>query len=195
MTQGDYDGAMRTPGPLEYRRRESEREAYTEKKIGDQWLAYWTTEDLPPDANVTHVTTIPYRRDRVVLPYKDRQFRLPETDVAEGETAEDAIKRVVMEQCGIQDPQITHLGHFVYKATTQNKTLPGGTIVYDALYVLEVGSLADNPGDESYERRIVLQRELNVILRSQYIERRREYIDILDHWLLERLKAAKASSD
>jgi hypothetical protein len=194
MVQGDYMGAERTPGPLEYGRRESEREAYTEKKVGDQWLAYWTTEDLPPDANVTHVTTIPYRRDRVVLPYKNGQFRLPETDAAEGESAEAAVRRVVMEQCGIQDPQITHLGHFVYKATTQNKTRPVGTIEHRPLYVLEVGSLADFPGDQSYERRIVLQRDLNQLLRSAYIESRREYTDTLDRWLLERLKAEQARS-
>ncbi|HEU0074155.1 MAG TPA: hypothetical protein VFS30_09095 [Dehalococcoidia bacterium] len=191
-----FDGAPeRAPSPLEFRRRESERSIYTEKKIGDEWVALWSLDDIPADATVTHVTTIPYRGERVVLPYKDGKHRLPETDVAEGETPEAAIERVVFDMCGIQDPAITHLGHFTYKATTLNKTLPAGTTTIDALYALEVGSLADNPGDESYERRIVLQRELNVILRSQYIERRREYIDILDHWLLERLKAAKASAD
>jgi hypothetical protein len=191
-----FDGAPeRAPSPLEFRRRESERSIYTEKKIGDEWVAIWSLDDIPAGANVTHVTVIPYRGERVVLPYKDGKHFLPEADVAEGESAEDAIKRVVFDMCGIQDPTITHLGHFTYKATTLNKTLPGGTLTYDGLYVLEVGSLADNPGDESYERRIVLQRDLNVILRSQYIERRREYIDILDQWLLERLKAAKASTD
>ena len=50
-------------------------------------------------------------------------------------------------------------------------------------------SLADNPGDMSFERRIILQRDLNNILRSNYIERRREFTDTLDRWLLERLKA------
>ena len=80
------------------------------------------------------------------------------------------------------------------KATTLNKKLQGGTTVYDAFYVAEVGSLADNPGDQSYERRIVLQRELNEILRGNYIERRREYTDALDRWLLARLKAARTDN-
>jgi hypothetical protein len=192
MLPPGYDQPERAPSPLEFRRRESERSIYTEKKIGDEWIALWTTEDLPAGANVTHVTTIPYRGERAVMGYKDGKHLLPETDVAEGETAEAAIERVVFDQCGIQDPKITHLGHFTYKATTLNKTLPAGTVTYDALYVLEVGSLADNPGDESFERRIVLQRELNLVLRGNFVERRREYTDALDGWLLERLKAARA---
>jgi ADP-ribose pyrophosphatase YjhB (NUDIX family) len=192
MLPPGYDGAPeRAPSPLEFRRRESERTIYTEKKIGDEWVAIWSLDELAPDANVTHVTVIPYRGEKVVLPYKDGKYSLPETDVAEGESAEDAIKRIVLQQCGIQDPTITHLGHFTYKASTLNKTVPAGTTTYDALYVLEVGSLADNPGDESYERRIMLQRDLNTLLRNSYIERRREYTDTLDAWLLERLKAAK----
>ncbi len=89
---------------------------------------YGRLDDIPADAKITHVTTIPYRGERVVLPYKDGKHSLPETDVAEGETAEAAIKRVVFDMCGIQDPKITHLGHFIYKATTLNKTLPAGTI-------------------------------------------------------------------
>jgi len=192
MLPPGFDGQPeRAPSPLEFRRRESERSIYTEKKIGDEWVAIWTTDDLPADANVTHVTVIPYRGERVVLPYKDGTELLPETNVAEGETAEAAIRRVLFDQCGIQDPKITHLGHFTYKATTLNKTLQPGTVTYDALYVIEVGSLADNPGDESYERHIKLQRELNLLLRGHYVERRREYTDTLDHWLLERLKAAR----
>lgn len=195
MLPPGFDGMPeRAPSPLEFRRRESERGMYTEKKIGDEWIAIWSLDELPPDANVTHVTTIPYRGERVVLPYKDGRYFLPEGNVAEGETAEAAINRIVMEQCGIEDPKITHLGHFTYKATTLNKKLPAGTTTYDALYVLEVGSLADNPGDESYERRIVLQRDLNQLLRGSYIERRREYTDTLDRWLLERLKAARTES-
>jgi hypothetical protein len=189
------DGAPERPAsPLEFRRRESERSIYTEKKIGDEWVALWTTEDLPADANVTHLTVIPYRGERVVLAYRDGVERLPETDVSEAETVEDALRRVLFDQCGIQDPKITHLGHYTYKATTLNKTLPAGTTTYDVLYVIEVGSLADNPGDMSYERHIKLQRDLNLILRTHYVERRREYTDTLDYWLLERLKAEKAES-
>lgn len=190
MQQDAMDGGP-PPSPTQFRRRESERGIYTEKKIGDEWVALWTTDDLPDSANVTHVVTIPYRGEKVVAPWKDGRLLLPETDVAEDEEAEAAIRRVVYDQCGIQDPAITYLGHFVYKATTLNKTLPAGTFVYDVLYVLEVGSLADNPGDESYERRIIAQRDLNGILRSNYIERRREYTDTLDKWLVERLKAAR----
>ena len=58
--------------------------------------------------------------------------------------------------------------------------------------MLDVNSLADNPGDDSFERRTVAQRDLNELLRNSYIERRREYTDALDRWLLERLKAAKS---
>jgi 8-oxo-dGTP pyrophosphatase MutT (NUDIX family) len=195
MMPPGFDGQPeRAPSPLEFRRRESERGIYTTKKIGDQFFAFWSTEDLPEGANVTHVTVIPYRGERGVLPYKDGKLLLPEGDAGEGESAEAAIRRLLLEQVGIQDPATTHLGHFVYKATTLNKKLAAGTMVYDAFYVAEVGSLADNPGDQSYERRTILQREINEILRGTYIERRREYTDALDRWLLARLKAARVDN-
>ena len=183
------------PPPNFFRPRESERSIYTEKKIGDEWVALWSQGDIPSNATITHVTTIPYRGERVVLPYRDGSHFLPETDVAEDETTEEAIKRVVFDTCGIQDPTITVLGHFLYKATTLNKTLAPGTTTAHPLYVLDVGSLADNPGNESYERRIVPQRELNLLLRNSYIERRREYVEALDAWLMERLKALRTDAE
>ncbi len=181
--------------PNFFRPRESERTIYTEKKIGDEWVAIWSQGDIPSNATITHVTTIPYRGERVVLPYRNGSHFLPETDVADGESAEDAIKRVVFDTCGIQDPQSTNLGQFLYKATTLNKTLAPGTTTAHVLYVLDVGSLADNPGDDSCERRIVPQRELNLLLRSSYIERRREYVEALDAWLMERLKASRPGAE
>ncbi len=195
MMPPGFDGQPeRPPSPLEFRRRESERTIYTEKKLGDEWIAHWTTGELPEDASVAHVTVLPYRGERGVVPWKDGRLSLPEGDVQAGENAEGAIRRLLLEQVGIQDPAITHLGHFVLNATTLNKKLQAGTTVHDAFYVAEVGSLADNPGDESYQRRFVLQRELNEILRGHYIERRREYTDALDRWLLQRLKAARVDS-
>lgn len=195
MYPPDFDGGGQGPiSPLEFRRRESERGMYTEKKLGDEWIALWTTDALPEGATVNHVTVIPYRGERGVVPWKNGRFTLPEGDVQEGEDAEAAMRRLLLEQVGIQDPAITHLGHFVLKATTLNKKLQPGTVVYDALYVAEVGSLADNPGDQSYERRNILQREINEILRGNYIERRREYTDALDRWLLARLKAARVET-
>jgi 8-oxo-dGTP pyrophosphatase MutT (NUDIX family) len=195
MYPPDFDGGSQGPvSPLEFRRRESERGTYTEKKLGDEWVAYWTTEDLPDDGTVSHVTVIAYRGERGVVPWKNGRFSLPEGDVQEGEDAEAAIRRLLLEQVGIQDPSITHLGHFILKATTLNKKLQPGTVVYDALYVAEVGSLADFPGDQSYERRLILQRAVNEILRGSYIERRREYTDALDRWLVARLKAARVET-
>jgi hypothetical protein len=109
--------------------------------------------------------------------------------VREGEEADAAIRRIANEQAGILEPKATHLGHFTYTAGSLNKRYAAGTRVYDALYAVEVGDLADSPGDESFERRIILQRDLNEILRSTYVERRREYTDALDWWLVERIKA------
>jgi ADP-ribose pyrophosphatase YjhB (NUDIX family) len=195
MFPSDFDGAPSGPtSPLEFRRRESERSIYTEKKIGDEWVALWTREDLPEGANVTHVTVIPYRGERGVVPWKEGRFSLAEGDVAAGESANEAIKRILMEQVGIAEATPTHLGHFVYKATTLNKKLSAGTTVYDAFYTADVAALAEFPGDQTYERRIVQQRDINEILRNNYIERRREYTDALDQWLLQRLKAARAGT-
>jgi hypothetical protein len=178
------------PLPTTYwRPRESERGQYTEKKLGDEALALWETMPLPEDARVTHVTLIPYRGDRAVVAWREGRLWLPEGDVREGEDAAAAIRRIALDQAGIQDPKESHLGHFRVRATIYSKTQEPGTITYQALYAVEVGSLADFPSDPAYERRIILQRDLNSLIRSSYVEVRREYTDSLDPWLLQRLKA------
>ena len=178
------------PVPSTYwRPRESERGIYTEKKLGDEALALWETSDLPADANVTHVTLIPYRGDKAVVARREGRFWLPEGDARAGEDAQAAVRRVAEEQAGILEPTISHLGHFRIRATNLSKAHAPGTITYSAVYAVEAGSLADFPSDPAYERRIILQRDLNQLLRSAYVEVRREYTDSLDRWLLERLKA------
>jgi hypothetical protein len=189
MSLDPFDGGG-APVPTTYwRPRESERAAYTEKKLGDEALALWETTPLPEDAVVTRVTLIPYRGERAVLAWQAGQLRLPEGDVAEGESADAAIRRIAAAQAGVLEPTAVHLGHFRRRATIFSKTEEAGAVTYQAVYGLEVGSLADFPSDSAYERRIVLQRDLNTLLRSSYVEVRREYIDSLDRWLLERLKA------
>jgi ADP-ribose pyrophosphatase YjhB (NUDIX family) len=186
----DPYGGGGDPTPITYwRPRESERGAYTEKKWGDETLAIWELSDLPADAAVTHVTLIPYRGDKAVVAWKGGQHALPEGDTKPGESVEDAARRVALEQAGIAQCELRHLGHFRCRATSQHPTLPLNAVTYDVLYGLEVGELADFPTDGEHERRIILQRDLNTILRSGYVERRREYTDTLDRWLLERLKA------
>jgi hypothetical protein len=176
-----------------FRPRESERSSYTEKKIGDDWRAWWETDSLPGDANVTHVTLIPYRGERPVVAWKDGAGLLLEGDVRKGEDVLDAIKRVANEQCGILHATSRHLGHYKYTASSFNKDVEAGTTTYHALYVLDVTELGDWPTDETYGRRTVQQRDLNEIIRRNHIESRREYADALDGWLLERLKAQSAT--
>ena len=183
-----YGDAAPTPTTY-WRPRESERGIYTEKKMGDEQLALWETRDLPEDADVTHVTLIPYRGEKPVVAWKDGRFWLPEGDVHEGESVEAAIRRIALEQTGIEEPTFIHLGHFRSKATGASKTQAPGTITYQALYGVESGGFADFPSDSAYERRVILQRDLNTLIRSSYVERRREFVDALDPWLLARLKA------
>lgn len=130
-----------------------------------------------------------------MLAWKDGTGRLPEGDVLEGESVLDAIKRIANEQVGILHATSRHLGHYTWTASSYNKEVPAGTTVYRALYVLEVSELGDNPADESFSRRIVLQRDLNEIIRRNHIESRREYADALDAWLLERLKAQSTAGN
>ncbi len=183
-----YGGGDTTP--LTYwRPRESERGYYAEKKFGDELLGIWERSDLPADASVTRVTAICYRGEKAVVAWKNGLLQLPEGDVQPGEAGEAAIRRIVLEQAGIAQASIRHLGHFRCTATNHHPAQAFGTVTYQVLYGLEVEALADNPGDQSYERRIVLQRDLNTMLRSSYVERRREFTDTLDAWLLERLKA------
>jgi ADP-ribose pyrophosphatase YjhB (NUDIX family) len=172
-----------------FRPRESERPMYTTKKIGDEWMATWETSDLPADAEVTHVTLIPYRGERAVVGYREGVMHLPEGDIQQGETLAAAMQRIAKQQCGIAHATTQHLGHFRYVAGARNTTHAPGSVIYDALYVVDVKELEDAPEDTSYERRIILQRDLNQILRTAYVERRREYTDALDQWLLERIKA------
>jgi hypothetical protein len=152
-------------------------------------LAIWQRGDLPSDAVVTHVTLIPYRGEKAVVAWRQGKQLLPEGPVKPGESVDDAIKRIAEEQAGILEPTAIHLGHFRSRATSLSKTQAPDTITYQALYGVEVGSLADFPSDGNYERRIILQRDLNTLIRSSYVEVRREYTDSLDPWLLERLKA------
>jgi ADP-ribose pyrophosphatase YjhB (NUDIX family) len=152
-------------------------------------LATWETSDVPAGAVVTHVTLIPYRGEKAVVAWREARYWLPEGDVKDGETAEAAVRRIAEEQTGILDPTIKQLGHFRCRATTYSTTQAPDTITYQALYGVETGSLADFPSDPANERRIILQRDLNTLLRGAYVEIRREYTDALDAWLLERLKA------
>jgi ADP-ribose pyrophosphatase YjhB (NUDIX family) len=169
--------------------REGERGAYTEKKFANGLIAIWRREELPPDAPITHVTLIPYRGERAVVSWRDGAMRLPEGAVNEGEALEDAVRRVALAQAGILDPAIKQLGHFVLKPANAKDQTPAN-VTFQALIGVEAGSLADGPADESYQRRIITQRDLNTLIRENYIERRLEYVNALDAWLLERLKAA-----
>jgi hypothetical protein len=181
-------GGDPTPATF-WRPRESERGAYTEKKWGADTLAIWELSELPADAVVTHVTMIAYRGDKAVVAWKDGVQKLPEGEARPGESAEAAARRVMLEQVGVSQCELKELGHFRCRATSYHPTLPLNAMTYQVLYGVEVSELADNPTDGVHERRIILQRDLNTILRPGYIERRREYTDTLDHWLLERLKA------
>jgi hypothetical protein len=185
----DPDGGGDFTPTTFFRPRESERGIYTEKKRGDGKLALWETSELPADADVRHLTLIPYRGERAVVAWRSGQLLLPEGDLQEGESIAAAIKRIALEQAGILDPTSTHLGHFRCRATSVSTTDASGTITYEALFALEIGGLADFPADTAFERRIILQRDLNALLRSSYVESRREYTDSLDGFLLERLKA------
>ena len=187
MSLDPYGDAAPTPTTY-WRPRESERGIYTEKKLGDK-LALWQTSDLPADALVTHVTLIPYRGEKPVVAWINGQVRLPEGDVREGESADAAIRRIAEEQAGVLEPTASLLGYFRCRATGASTIVVPGTITYEPLYAIEAGGLADFPSDTAYERRIILQRELNTLLRSSYVERRREFTDSLDPWLLARLKA------
>ena len=183
-----YGEGAPTPGTF-WRPRESERSIYTEKKLGPETLAIWELRELPADAVVTHVTLIAYRGEKAVVAWRNGQNRLPEGEVKDGESLDAAIRRVGEEQAGILDPAYVHLGHFRCRATGASTTHAPGSITYQALFGVETGGLADFPSDPSFERRIILQRDLNTILRSSYVERRREFTDSLDPWLLSRLKA------
>ena len=147
-----------------------------------------SSRELPADAVVTHVTMIAYRGDKAVVAWKSGVQTLPEGEAQPGESAEAAARRILLEQVGVSEGELKQLGHFRCRATSQHPTLPNNAITYQVLYGVEVGALADFPTDGVHERRIILQRDLNTILRSGYVERRREYTDTLDHWLLQRLK-------
>ncbi|HXH23227.1 MAG TPA: NUDIX domain-containing protein [Dehalococcoidia bacterium] len=166
---------------------------FTEKKFPDETLASWEATDLPEDATVVHVTMYPYRGERVVLTWREGRLLLPEGDVKQGESAEEAVRRIALEQCGITDLEMTHLGHFKCRATVHSKLLPAGTITYRALYGVDVSALADFPAAPGHERRIVMQRDLLALVRDRYFEHWKEYLEALDQFVLARAKRAMAA--
>ncbi len=161
---------------------------YTDKHFGDEIWALWEKSELPADAVVTKVTLAPYRGDRPVLAWREGRLWLPEGEVGEAEDAEEAIERVALAQAGILEPKATHLGHFRCRATTHSKTEEAGTTTYQVMYGVEVGGIADFPEDSEFERRIVPQREMNQMLRTYYAAFRREYVESVDVFVLERHK-------
>ena len=135
------------------------------------------------------MTLLPYRGERPLVSWRAGNLRLPEGAPKEGESIDAAVVRIGLEQAGISEQTATHLGHFRCRATSLSKTHAPGTITYQALYAVDVVALADFPADETCERRIIRQPDLNELLRTIYVEMRREYTDALDAWLLQRLKA------
>jgi ADP-ribose pyrophosphatase YjhB (NUDIX family) len=167
--------------------------AYAERKLPNGLLARWERTPLPDDAVVSRVLLVPYRGERPVLPYRDKRHWLPEGEVRDGESAEGAVRRVALEQAGISELRFRELGHLRCEATSSTVGQAEGDVTYRVLYAVEVDGLADFPADEAYERRIVHQREMNDMIRSHYVELRREYMEVLDLFVLELRKAALAA--
>ena len=179
--------------PLPMYTRESESPTFTEKKFADGSIGVWEFDDLPSDAEVTHVTLIAYRGEKAVVAWREGRMALPEGEVAAGEDGTAAIGRVGQEQAGILEPAAVHLGHYRCRATHESTTRTAGAVTYRALYGVEVGSLSDFPSDQVYERRVITQRELNALLRGSYLEFRREYTESLDRYLVKRIQARQTS--
>ena len=163
---------------------------YAERKLPDGILGYWERAPLPDDAVVTHVLLIPYRGEKPVLASREKRLWLPEGGVKDGEGADEAIRRVALEQAGIAELRHRKLGHLRCVATRNSVNQAAGTVTYRGVYVVEVQELADFPTDTAFERRTVTQRDLNELIRSHYVEFRREYMEVLDIFVLELHKAA-----
>ena len=146
------------------------------------------------DAVVTHIVLFPYRGERPVLPWRENRTWLPEGEVRPGESAEDAIRRIALEQAGIENPTSTHLGHFRCRATVYQSELEPGALTFRAVYGVDVGGLADFPADGKFERRIVLQRELMHLIRDRYFEHYKEYTEALDKFVIQRAKERAGSA-
>jgi len=164
--------------------------AYAERKLPDGVLANWELTPIPEDASVTRVMLVPYRGERPVLAWRDGRLWLPEGDVREGENVDAAISRIALEQAGIAALSAQHLGHLRCRATAASKLQPDGAVTYHGVYAVDVQELADFPADASNERRIAQQRDLNDLIRSHYVELRREYMEVIDSIVLERRKQA-----
>jgi ADP-ribose pyrophosphatase YjhB (NUDIX family) len=177
-----------------YREEVFGHEAYKERRLPDEVLANFETTPLPEDAVVTHLLIASYRGERPVLAWHDGRLTLPAGDVKPGEALGDAINRLLLEQIGVLRPVAAHLGHFRCRATVHSKNQAPGTVTYRAYYAAQIGELVDFPSDPAYERRIVLQRDLNNVLRTEYAEYQREYMETLDNYVLELRKQAAQST-
>ena len=82
------------------------------------------------------------------------------------------------------------LGHLRCVATRLSVNQKEGDVTYRGFFVVEVLGTADFPSDERFERRVCIQRDMNELIRSHYVEFRREYMEVLDLFVLELHKAA-----
>lgn len=166
---------------------------YAERKLPDGLLGRWERTALPDDATLTNVLLVPYRGEKPVLAWRDGRLWLPEGEAQPQETAEGLIRRVALEQAGISQLRWRELGHLRCVATRHSVHQPEGNVTYRGLFAVEVQELADFPSDNRYERRIVTQRHLNELVRSHYVEFRREYMEVIDLFVLDLRKAALQS--
>jgi hypothetical protein len=164
--------------------------AYAERKLPDGLLGNWERSALPDGAAVTDVLLVPYRGEKPVLTWREKRLWLPEGATHEGETVEAAIRRVALEQAGIAELRYRELGHLRCVATRNSVKQAEGNVTYRGLFAVEVQELADFPTNDAFERRAVTQRDLNELIRSHYVEFRREYMEVIDLFVLELRKAA-----
>jgi len=145
-----------------------------ELNIGDQWRATWVDEqELPEHAPVFYLYALVFKGDKAYVTRPEgsnEAWRTVEGELEPGETVDEALARMAMQQVGATAKRTSLVGFLECKATTHNGAFEPGIVTVRPLYVIVASSIEEIPEGSGFERRRLPLNEYMVAIRRRYPE-------------------------
>jgi ADP-ribose pyrophosphatase YjhB (NUDIX family) len=147
-----------------------------ELNIEDRWRATWVDEqELPEHAPVFYLYALVFKGDKGYVSRPEgssESWRTVEGELEPGETVDEAVARMALQQVGATVKRTSLVGFLECKATT-HKTDPRfkpGDVTVRPLYVVVAKSVEEIPEGAGFERRRLPLNEYMVAIRKRYPE-------------------------